>query len=284
VDGLSPAKGFGGSVKSPAPPENSGGLDFLPSCTPTQGNQYVVCSPSSDRGSRPDCDVELLEGDLGSPEKMGVSSKPPEVAEGSSFALEVLVPVNGSPSSVLCAGSALPISVPEVSPIDPIASAKVHRESVDVLTVWDGSGPADSLVPSGLPSSDSLLSHFPSSSSGVRNGMELALMPKDEPVPLSFIDKVRGYSGKKTPWGFLKAVLAYSHWVGITCDGYEGQLLAVFEAIIDSNVKKAAGPSSNLSIKGTRELNRLSCSVNYDAHSGSTSRGRCKGRVVGGFL
>jgi hypothetical protein len=57
----------------------------------------------------------------------------------------------------------------------------------------------------------------------------------------------------------------------------------VFETIIDSNVKKAAGPSSSLSIKGTRELNRLACFVNYDAHSGSTSRGRCKGRAFGGF-
>jgi hypothetical protein len=82
----------------------------------------------------------------------------------------------------------------------------------------------------------------------------------------------------------LKAVLAYSHSVGITCDGYEGKLSAVFEAIIDSNYKKVAGSSSSTSSKGTRELNRLACSVNYDAHSGSTSRGRCKGRAFGGFL
>jgi len=58
----------------------------------------------------------------------------------------------------------------------------------------------------------------------------------------------------------------------------------VFESIIDSNDKKAASPSSSLSIKGTRELNRLACSFNYDAHSGSTSRGRYKGRAFGGFL
>jgi hypothetical protein len=45
-----------------------------------------------------------------------------------------------------------------------------------------------------------------------------------------------------------------------------------------------AGSSSSMSSKGTRELNRLACSVNYDAHSGSTSRGRCKGRAFGGFL
>jgi hypothetical protein len=29
--------------------------------------------------------------------------------------------------------------------------------------------------------------------------MELALIPEEEPEPLSFIDKVRGFSGKKTP-------------------------------------------------------------------------------------
>jgi hypothetical protein len=56
----------------------------------------------------------------------------------------------------------------------------------------------------------------------------------------------------------------------------------VFEAIIVSNDKKEADPSSRLSIKGNRELNRLACSVNYDVHSGSTSRGRCKGRAYGG--
>jgi len=82
----------------------------------------------------------------------------------------------------------------------------------------------------------------------------------------------------------LKAVLAYSHSVGITCDGYEGQLSAVFESIINNNDKKVAGSSSSMSIKDTGELNRLACSVNYDAHSGSTSRGRCKGRAFGGLL
>lgn len=80
----------------------------------------------------------------------------------------------------------------------------------------------DSLVPSGLPSSDSTLTHSPSSGSGVRNGMKLALIPVEEPEPLSFFNKVGGFFGKKTPGVFLKAVLAYSHLVGITCDGYEG--------------------------------------------------------------
>jgi hypothetical protein len=281
VEGLSPVKGIAGSDKSPATPENSGGLGFLSSSTLAPRNQLVGCSSSSERGSRPEYDEDSLKGETGTFEKMGLSPKLPEVAGGPPFALEVLVLVSASPS-VKNPGPVLPNPISEVFPKDPVVFAKAHRESVDVLTVWADSGPPDSLVPPGLPSSVPMLTH--SSGSGVRNGLELALFPEEEPEPLSFIDKFRGFSGKKTPEGFLKAVLAYSHWVGITCDGYEGQLSAVFEAIIDSNVKKAASPSSSLSLKGTRELNRLACSVNYDAHSGSTSRGRCKGRDFGGFL
>lgn len=94
---------------------------------------------------------------------------------------------------------------------------------------------------------------------GLRNGLELVLILEEEPSPLSCcpIDKVRGFSGKKSVGGFLKAVLEYNHSVGITCDGYEGPLSAVFKAIIASNDKKEAGHSSILGIKGTREL-RLS--------------------------
>jgi hypothetical protein len=282
VEGLSPVKGIAGSDKSPATPENSGGLGFLSSGTLAPGNQLVGCSSSSERGSRLEYDEDSLKGETGTFEKMGLSPKLPEVAGGPPFALEVLVPVSASPPSVMSPGPVLPIPVSEVFPKDPVVFAKAPRESVDGLTVWADLGPLDSFVPPGLPSSVPMLTH--SSGSRVRNGLELALFLEEELEPLSFIDKVRGFSGKKTPEGFLKAILAYSHWVGITCDGYEGQLSAVFEAIIDSNVKKAAGPRSSLSLKGTRELNRLACSVNYDAHSGSTSRGRCKGRDFGGFL
>jgi len=233
----------------------------------------------------------LLEGGMGPIEKMGLSSKLPEVAGGPPFALEVLVPVSVSPFPVLSFGLELLVPVPEVSPKDPVVTAKVSRDSVDALTVWVGPGPSDSLVSSGLPLSVSPFeivpfNHFPSSGSGLRNGMELALIPEEEPAPLSccLIDKVRGFSSKKSPGDFLKAILEYSHSVGITCDGYEGQLSAVFEAIIDSNDKKVAGPSSRTGIKGSRELNRLAYFVNYDAHSGSTSCGRCKGRAHGGIL
>jgi hypothetical protein len=284
VEGLLPAKGSGGSDKSPASPEISGGLGSPSFGTLVSGSQRDVCSASSELGSRLDFDEVLLEEEVGPFEKMGLSSKLPEVAGGPSFALEVLVPIKVSSSSVLSSRPVPPILLPEVSPLDPVDSALVSRGSGDELTIWAGLGRSDSLFPSGLPLSDSTLTHIPSSGSGLRNGMELALMLVEEPEPLSLFDKVRGFSGEKSSRGFLKAVLAYSHSVGITCDGYESQLSAVFESIINNNDKKVAGSSSSMSIKDTGELNRLACSVNYDAHSGSTSRGRCKGRAFGGLL
>jgi len=60
----------------------------------------------------------LLEGGMGPIEKMGLSSKLPEVAGGPPFALEVLVPVSVSPFPVLSFGLELLVPVPEVSPKD----------------------------------------------------------------------------------------------------------------------------------------------------------------------
>jgi hypothetical protein len=275
-EGMSPAKGLVGSGNSLATPKNSGGLGFLSSDTHAPGNQCVECSSCPERDSRPQFDGETSEGERGMTEKSGLALKLPEVAGDSIFVPEVPVPVR---PSVLSSGTVLSTPIPEISPKDPVGSAKPLKDSLDMLIVWAGSGSPDSLVSAGLSPLE--LTH--SSSPGVRKGTKLAFLPEEEPVPLSFIDKVRGVSGMKNPEGFLRAVLAYCQWVGITCDGFEDQLSAVFEAIIVSNDKKEADPSSSLSIKGKRELNRLACSVNYDVHSGSTSRGRCKGRAYGGF-
>jgi hypothetical protein len=91
-----------------------------------------------------------LEEETGPFEKMGLSSKLPEDAGGPPFALEVLVPINVSPPSVLNSGPVLPIPVPEVSPKDPVVSDIVSRDSVDALTGWADPGLSDSLVPSSL--------------------------------------------------------------------------------------------------------------------------------------
>jgi hypothetical protein len=149
VEGLSPAKGIGGLDKSPATPEISSGLGFPSSGTLAPRSQLAVCSSNFERGSRLVFDELLLEGETGSFEKMGLSSKLPEVARGPPFAIEVLVPVSVSPPLVPSSRPDMPIPISEVSPIVSVVSAKVLRDSVDALTVWAGSGPSDSMVPSG---------------------------------------------------------------------------------------------------------------------------------------
>lgn len=66
--------------------------------------------------------------------------------------------------------------------------------------------------------------------------------------------------------------------VGLSCDGHEGKLIALFEDILASNEKKAADSNSSVGKKGMRELNSLFSAINYDAHNVSASRGRIKGR------
>jgi hypothetical protein len=115
--------------------------------------------------------------------------------------------------------------------------------------------------------------------------MELDLFPK-EPTPLSCCptDKFRGKSGKWSSNWVFHLIHEFSHLVGLSCDGFEGRLSALFEDIVATNDEKEAGPSLNLGNKGMREMNRLACSINYDAHYGSTSRGTSTGRVHRGLL
>jgi hypothetical protein len=176
-------------------------------------------------------------------------------------------------------GSELPGSRLEVVPKIPEVPATVRMGSDSVLVVWAG-------YPSEVEAEDASITLFSPSGLGPTNGMKLIEPPEEEPAPLCCCpgDNFRGYSGKKSPMDFLKAVLEYSQSVGVTCDGYEGQLSAVFEAILAENDKKETGSSLKAGNKFLRELNRLSCSINYDARSGSSSQSRSKGRANGGIL
>jgi len=44
--------------------------------------------------------------------------------------------------------------------------------------------------------------------------------------------------------------------VGLSCNGFEGRLLALFEDIVARNDEKEECPSMKLGNKGTREVNR----------------------------
>jgi hypothetical protein len=120
---------------------------------------------------------------------------------------------------------------------------------------------------------------------GQRSRMELDLFLEEEPTPLSCCraDKFGGKFGKRSSDWVLHLVQDFSHLVGLSCDGFEGRLLALLEDIV-SNDEKEEGPSMKLGNKGTREVIRLARFINYDAHCGSASRGRSKGRVYRSLL
>jgi len=75
---------------------------------------------------------------------------------------------------------------------------------------------------------------------GQRSCMELDLFPEEEPITLSYCpaDKFRGKSGKRSSNWVLQLVQEFSHLVGLSCDGFEGRLSALFEDIVAKNDEK----------------------------------------------
>lgn len=71
--------------------------------------------------------------------------------------------------------------------------------------------------------------------------------------------------------------------MGLSCDGLEEQLSALFMAIIASNAKQGMGSSPKVAKRISREVNNLFCFINYDTHSGSASHGRKKVRAQTDF-
>jgi hypothetical protein len=90
-----------------------------------------------------------------------------------------------------------------------------------------------------------------------------------------------GKKGSQTAGRALKLVEEFSHYVGILCDGYEGKLSELFADIIANNEEKGAVVASTMGKKGTRELNNLLCSINYE---GSACWDSFKGRARKEFL
>jgi hypothetical protein len=74
------------------------------------------------------------------------------------------------------------------------------------------------------------------------------------------------------------------HVVGLSCEGFEEELVALFAAIEASNSKQAATSCTGLGKIGNRKLRSLVCSINYDANRGNASHDRVKGRAASGFL
>lgn len=117
-----------------------------------------------------------------------------------------------------------------------------------------------------------------------RNCLELDLFSEEVPTPLYCCPtaKNRGKTGGQSSDRVLQLVKEFRLFVGLSCDGFEEKLSALFEDIIASNAEQEAGSSSNVGKKGMRKLNSLLSSINYDAHSASC--GKNKRRVQRGFL
>jgi hypothetical protein len=163
-----------------------------------------------------------------------------------------------------------------VAPVLEVSGFSVAAELVDSMEPL----PNQSV---GLYSSGEVL---PSSSLGSLYSSCLDLDFSEDPSPLRCcpVNKTRGKSGAQSSEWVLKFAMIFSHLVGVSCDGFEGKLSALFEEIIASNSEKMFGSSPRARKKGMRELNNLFSSVNYDAHSGGSSRGRNKARVFKGHL
>lgn len=93
--------------------------------------------------------------------------------------------------------------------------------------------------------------------------------------------KVRNFLGKASSGSLLEMALDCSPSLGISFDGSKDQFSGLLADILncpDSAEKKEKGASPKMRNKGTRELSRLFCSVNYEPQSGSTAGGRRRGR------
>jgi hypothetical protein len=71
--------------------------------------------------------------------------------------------------------------------------------------------------------------------------------------------------------------------VGISCEGFEEEIMALLTTIDASHYQKESASRSKLGNRENRELKRLSCSISYDSKCDSSSRGKAKGMSMLGF-
>jgi hypothetical protein len=80
----------------------------------------------------------------------------------------------------------------------------------------------------------------------------------------------------------VERIKYFCHVVGLSCEGFEDKLMALFTAIEASRPQSWVGSVTDLSGKsgneGNHELKRLVCSVNYDVKGVQSHRVTGKGR------
>jgi hypothetical protein len=99
---------------------------------------------------------------------------------------------------------------------------------------------------------------------------------------------VEGVEGQLvSPRWVVERIKRYYPIIGLSCGRFEDRLMALFEEIEEARDLSLAYPKAMLSpaqgVKGQRELNRLSWSINYEKKGVQSDRGRHKGREPSRF-
>lgn len=99
--------------------------------------------------------------------------------------------------------------------------------------------------------------------------------------PIAVIEETGLHESVSLDW-IVERVQNFCQVVGLSCEGLEDQMLALFTAIEASRKQIGSASSSSLFSKsvnrGKCESNRLACSIKYDMKGGNSSRGIGKGR------
>jgi len=118
----------------------------------------------------------------------------------------------------------------------------------------------------GVASSDALVN---------RPCMDVDMFFEEEPTSLRSCLTVakQNCAGSMPSAWVLQTVKEIRHSVGLSGEGFEEELLALFTGIKASRSNQVSTSCSKLEKKGSRELIRLCCSIHYDVNNDNVSYG-----------
>jgi len=131
---------------------------------------------------------------------------------------------------------------------------------------------------------------FDSGAQDFRSGLLLELEVKNSneegesgaPLEITPLAAKGGEKHRVSPRWVVEKVMSCYQSIGLSCEGFEDRMLAMFEEIEAAGERSLASPKtlypSNQGAKGKRELNRLAWSINYEKKGVLSARGRTKGR------
>jgi hypothetical protein len=100
-------------------------------------------------------------------------------------------------------------------------------------------------------------------------------------TPFAVIEEPIMPVAKASDWVVQKAK-SFCHIVGLSCEGFEGELLALLTAIEVSRTQNGTtspfSPLTKSRNRRHRELTRLACTVNYDGKGDQSNRGKRQGK------